>query len=265
MLILPTYKALQAQLVNLGLNKLFPARSDLYFDNKGWLHSRSDLMTIKHVPVVSHTKGLHAYIKKNYGHMMGTVTHYDAISDAKVTVRRMANNGNKARASTHFVIARDGMIYQLVSILDRSWHAGLAESDPEFFIPPMGRSTHNPNSWFIGIDFSNLGYLDATFKAHNGFQIKPQHVFIDSSARSEKYKYWEAYREEAVHSYIDLVIALNSHLKLLPDMHFTHAEIAPHKKIDPGPALPFAEIHKAIANNLHYADGDFRMGDIKSV
>jgi len=61
-------------------------------------------------------------------------------------------------ASAHFMIARDGTIYDLVPLPQRAWHAGKSEWN--------GKS--HCNNWMVGIEMvatGSSGYTDEQYKA----------------------------------------------------------------------------------------------------
>jgi len=61
-------------------------------------------------------------------------------------------------ASAHFMIARDGTVYDLVPLPHKAWHAGKSEWN--------GKS--NCNNWMIGIEMvatGSSGYTDEQYKA----------------------------------------------------------------------------------------------------
>ncbi len=77
--------------------------------------------------------------------MVGAIVHYTAAQREDDTIRYFV--GSDPHASTHFVIGsyHNGLVVQLFSHEDRTWHAG---------------STYNIDRF--GIDFANAGYLTPT-------------------------------------------------------------------------------------------------------
>lgn len=239
----------------------------LSFDERGWLVSDGNFPhKIIHKPTLRCWKGMHPWIKEHFGNrFQGTITHYDALGSAARTAAGFTSSATGA--STHFIVDRNGDIYQLVSIHDRSWHAGQndnewAENDGNF-IMPNGEKTKSPNQWFLGIDFSNWGYLLGKHSPFLTWAKTPftGPVFFEPGSTRR----WEAYTQEAVDSYADLQLALAVALELQQGMNIRHQDSAPKNKVDPGPALPFHEIIQEVyaqvaeLNSIHLDNN--RAGD----
>lgn len=241
----------------------------LAFNEEGWLISDQNFpYRIFHKPTKRIWKGMHDWIRDHFDNkFQGTITHYDALGSAARTVAGFTSSATGA--STHFVIDRNGDIYQLASIHDRTWHAGQNANEWSetggWFTMPNGEKTKSPNQWFLGIDLSNWGYLTKTAQGYITWakQKFSGPVFIDSSNRP-----WEAYTTEAINSYCDLQLALAIELGLEAEMNIRHQDSAPKNKLDPGPALPFHDLIKRVyeevadLNSIHL-DND-RAGDLHS-
>ncbi len=240
----------------------------LVFDGDGWLEPNSYLRVTK-APTQRFWSGMHPFIVEEFeNQLQGTITHYDALYSAERAVRGFTRN--KKGPSTHFVIARDGRLYQLVSIRDRAWHAALKKKGRSLEWPgnngkfPManGRGTANPNQWFIGIDFSNLGYLtekDGKFVSSIGTTVDKEKVFFDPDDQG---KPWENYTDDALETYVELQTCLGLTLDLDEAMNYRHSDVSPTRKRDPGPALPFAAlIDEAYADVKWYQEWDLISDD----
>lgn len=149
----------------------------------------------------------------------------------------------KASASAHFVVGRDGVIYQVVELDRKAWHAGQSSW--------KGLSMLNGHS--IGIEVDNWGWLtkraDGTFRAYSGEQVLAGNV-VEAKHKNGKspYKYWEAYGATQIEAVIILGRALKKALPSLTEI-VGHEDIAPLRKTDPGPAFPWQHVLSGIWGN----------------
>ena len=114
---------------------------------------------------------------------------------------RSANSGGKV--SAHYLVGDDGRIYQLVSDLDRAWHAGAGR---------WGAIT-DLNSASIGIEIDN-----------------------DRG---------EPFTEAQIASLLRLLGDLCERLSIPRSQVIAHADLAPTRKVDPGPLFPWKRLHAA--------------------
>lgn len=222
---------------------------DLWFSRDGWIqHEGTDFSVSLH-DSPRFWKGMHPNIEKNFNNQLhGTITHYDALHKAERTVKGFTRSPKGA--STHFVIGRKGDLHQLISIKNRAWHAAFKHVDGKCVEwlehggrMPManGHSTSNPNHWFVGIDFSNLGHLKVNTRGEYvssiGTIVPPDLVFLDKTGKP-----WEKYTDEAINTYKQLMVALVLELDIIPGMNYRHSDTSPTRKVDPGPVLDFSNI-----------------------
>lgn len=73
------------------------------------------------------------------------IIHYTAMDSAEAAIQRLCDP--KTEVSSHYVVAKDGVIYRLVDEENRAWHAGISSWD--------GHSDLNSSS--IGIEIDNNG------------------------------------------------------------------------------------------------------------
>ena len=86
---------------------------------------------------------------------------YDALGNDPFSVSGVIAEYKKAQVSPHYLIARDGTIYQLVSDQNIAWHAGVAKM-------PDGRT--DVNSFSIGVEIINTQtgkFTDQQYSAVN--------------------------------------------------------------------------------------------------
>ena len=128
------------------------------------------------------------------------VLHYTAMASAEAALERLCDP--VAEVSSHYLIAKDGTLYQLVDEAERAWHAGAGSW--------QGREDVNSRS--IGIEIDNDGC--APFSA-------PAMDTLDA-----------------------LVADILKRHGLGPDAVIGHEDMAPGRKIDPGPKFDWARLFK---------------------
>jgi len=167
------------------------------------------------------------------------ILHYTAGSSAESSVETLCNPNVKA--SAHLVVGRDGVIFQLVPFTTIAWHAGQSSYG--------GRSGFNKYS--IGIEMDNAGKLTKSgenFIAWFGKEYGPNEA-IEAVHRNESQPaYWHSYPEQqisTVRAVCELLVDAYGITEILG-----HEEIAPSRKIDPGPAFPLDKLR----DRIFYAD-----------
>ncbi|MGB6118279.1 MAG: N-acetylmuramoyl-L-alanine amidase [Mesorhizobium sp.] len=133
------------------------------------------------------------------------VLHYTGMPTGELAESWLCNPASEV--SSHYIVHEDGRIVQMVREADRAWHAGKSSWH--------GRT--DINSLSVGIEIVNPGNL-AEHPPFSAVQI------------------------EAV---IDLCRDICARLSILPDMVLAHSDIAPGRKIDPGPAFPWEQLADA--------------------
>jgi N-acetylmuramoyl-L-alanine amidase len=164
------------------------------------------------------------------------IIHFTGGSSAESSVSWLCNP--QAKASAHVVIGRDGAITQLVPFDVIAWHAGASAYG--------GRTGFN--RYAIGIELDNPGRLSRTqsggYIADFGRSYPAEQV-ISAVHRNEKVaSFWLTYAEPQLAAAFDLGAAL---CNVYPIQHILgHEEIAPGRKIDPGPAFPLDRFRQLI-------------------
>jgi N-acetylmuramoyl-L-alanine amidase len=159
------------------------------------------------------------------------VIHFTAGASAKSSIawwRKPQARG----ACAHFVIGRDGAIYQCRPCNRTAGHAGKSEwSDPN-----TGIRYENLNSCSIGIELANGGdAFPSKFSLLLPVRAKHKHGGPE--------RLWERYPDAQVDACERLAQLLVSHYNL--DDVVGHEDIAPSRKTDPGPAFPMARLRRA--------------------
>jgi N-acetylmuramoyl-L-alanine amidase len=137
---------------------------------------------------------------------------------------------NDPPRSAHFNITRKGEVYQISDTKRVTWHAGKS-----FW---RGISMLNPHS--IGIEHENWGYWRPKIKpataeaARKAGWVESQHKFYKGHGPTQL---WEPYPEEQILASLELSAwILKTHPTII-DIR-GHDDIAPGRKMDPGPAFP---------------------------
>lgn len=136
------------------------------------------------------------------------VIHYTA-SDLPRSLQALTRGG----VSAHYLIPADGRkVYRLVDENRRAWHAG----DSQW----RGRTWLNASS--IGIELVNPG-------------------FTDTPAGRQ----WHPYPQAQIDTLIRLLQELRTRHGVAPVNIVGHSDIAPQRKVDPGPLFPWAQLARA--------------------
>lgn len=138
-----------------------------------------------------------------------------------------------AKASAHLLIARDGSVLQMVSFTRRAWHAGVSAWE--------GLTALNGHS--IGIELVNAGKLR---RSANGWVNWAGRVVDDAQVAQATHRNeseeagWQTYTEAQIQSLVDVAVALH-HKYQFADL-LGHDDIAPERKLDPGPLFPMQSV-----------------------
>lgn len=179
------------------------------------------------------------------------VIHYTGSVSTAPTVKWLTAL-DENYVSAHFVIARDGTIHQLVPVDERAFHAGGPTSRLH------GRT--NVNGRTIGIELMNIGFLldapDGSKQTPSGIPYRglsielPVTPLHPVTARPLPSRFWEPYQESQLVALVDLTRRL---VGLFPDVGrdlehclVGHDELDPSRKMDPGPAFPWADYRKRV-------------------
>ncbi len=177
------------------------------------------------------------------GDLDTVIMHYTA-GPYRVSLNTLINP--RSRASAHVIIDRDGTITQLVPFNLIAWHAGKSYY--------KGRSGFNKYS--IGIEMVNYGPLTKSgniYRAWFGEAVNPSEV-IEAIHRNEtKPRFWHIYTPEQIDAARDLVELLieTYGIKYI----LGHEEIAPRRKLDPGPAFPLDKFRDRLLGTKRDEDG----------
>ena len=132
------------------------------------------------------------------------IIHYTAMCSSMEALKHLSDAKNKV--SSHFLISKNGDLFNLVDVKFRAWHAGVS----------YWKKIRDINSNSIGIEIDNSGHL----------------------------LNFENYRKEQILSLIELLKYLIKKFKIDPIDIIGHSDIAPYRKIDPGEKFPWGILNK---------------------
>jgi len=128
------------------------------------------------------------------------IIHYTDMTSAEEALTRLCDQ--EAKVSAHFLIGKDGALYQLVDPVHRAWHAGASS----------WQGVQDINSKSIGIELDNLG-----------------HTFGP-----------EPFSEAQINTLLDLLGELTAQYGIPSHRILGHSDVAPLRKSDPGELFPWA-------------------------
>ena len=131
------------------------------------------------------------------------VLHFTDQDSAQESLDTLRSRNQGGRVSSHYLVGKDGRLYQLVADRDRAWHAGAGR---------WGAIT-DVNSASIGIE-------------------------IDNDGRSP-------FPQVQIDSLIVLLGDLTKRLQIPPSQIIGHSDLAPTRKVDPGPLFPWKQLAEA--------------------
>lgn len=156
------------------------------------------------------------------------VMHFTSGASAQSSIDWWKNPAAQG-ACAHFIIDRDGTLYQCRPCNVTAGHAG--KSQWTF----NGRTFTGLNSCSIGIEFANAGdSTNLTLKWSKLPSLLAKHK--NGGPKKE----WERYTPEQIETGKQLAAVLCKRYNL--DQIIGHDDIAPTRKVDPGPAFPMQEI-----------------------
>ena len=122
------------------------------------------------------------------------VIHYTGMKSLMLAYRKLSNiNSN---VSTHYLISRQGTVFNLLCPKYKAWHAGISR----------WKKVTNINDYSIGIELENKGH-------DNGYQ---------------------SYSQKQYNSLKKLIIFLKKNFYITDNDIIFHSDIAPNRKKDPG-------------------------------
>ncbi len=122
----------------------------------------------------------------------------------------------KRKVSCHYVLDKDGSIYNLINDSKRAWHAGVS----------FWKKIKNLNNSSIGIEVVNKGELKK-----------------------------EEYTKPQIESLINLLKFLKKKHQIKKENFLGHSDVAPSRKIDPGVFFPWKKLSDSSLGNWFEVEG----------
>jgi N-acetylmuramoyl-L-alanine amidase len=163
------------------------------------------------------------------------VIHYTAAPNSEAAIRTLTNP--KRKASAHVVIGRDAKITQLVSFHRIAWHAGASSWDGLIGL----------NRYSLAIELDNAGKLQRhgeKWRAWFGREYKSTEVIEAVHKNDTKPAGWHIFAPEQIEAALELSTVLMERYGIVDVIG--HEDIAPGRKIDPGPAFPMASFRSRV-------------------
>src|SRR5215207_3623367 len=146
------------------------------------------------------------------------VQHYTAAGSGLNSAKYLFGRHSPA-SSAHFVVDRDGEVWQICGIDLKAWHAGKSQ----------WKGLDGLNSYSIGIEYANLGWSHP----EKGKRVTLTHK------RESKPRSWEVYPDAQIEAGLKLTQWLKDTIPTITET-MGHDDISPGRKSDPGPAFPMA-------------------------
>lgn len=144
----------------------------------------------------------------------------------------------KSKVSAHIVIGSDGEVVQMVPFNRKAWHAGTSK----------WKGLSSLNKYSIGIELVNAGKLekrhDGSWISWSGRVIPDDQVIVLSHKNESKETGWQLYPEVQVQKAIEVAMALNEKYEFSDVLG--HDDVAPDRKVDPGPAFPMRSFRSIV-------------------
>lgn len=160
------------------------------------------------------------------------VIHYTAGSSASGAVSHLTKPNGKA--SAHLVIGRDGEVTQLVPFDRVAWHAG--ESS--------WQGLSGLNNYSIGIELDNAGKLtkdeQGNWRAWFNRAYPAEEVMVATHKNQTDSAGWHTFSEAQLERVFEITQLLVETYDL--EAVLGHDDIAPTRKVDPGPAFPMSSL-----------------------
>ena len=156
------------------------------------------------------------------------IMHYTTDCYHKKSFRALSNFIRPV--SAHYLIAANGTVYQLVNESKRAWHAGKSS----------WRDNKQLNTYSIGIEIVNPGFTKhKQDPCTMNTDVWNQHTSVQVPGSSY---HWYTFTPEQEQSLIELCKDICKRYNIKPEHVLGHSDIAPGRKVDPGPLFPWQKL-----------------------
>lgn len=163
------------------------------------------------------------------------IIHYTAGGSADSAIRVFADPSKKV--SAHLVVGLNGSVTQMVPFNVVAWHAGKSQH-----LDRVGL-----NKYSIGIEIVNAGRLEKSGKSYLawfGKSYPEDEVYYGVHRNETAATYWKRYTEDQISRVEQICDTLHQTYNIRYILG--HEEIAPTRKIDPGPAFPLDKMRARV-------------------
>ncbi|MEN7550370.1 N-acetylmuramoyl-L-alanine amidase [Rapidithrix thailandica] len=161
------------------------------------------------------------------------VFHYTASTEASAL---QWFQSRESQVSAHILINRKGQITQLVPLDKVAWHAGRS----------FWKGFAMLNYYAIGIEFENAGQLlqnGRSWRSWYGASVPKRQVIEAVHKHDSMLSGWHKFTKPQLKTARKVAEVL---METYPIREIIgHDDIAPHRKLDPGPAFPMKDFQKA--------------------
>ncbi len=172
-------------------------------------------------------------IDKKTGQLIRTpqfiILHYTANCYLSKTIKMFLNYAKPV--SAHYVIGANGSIVQMIDESKRAWHAGIGSWN----------KNNQLNTYSIGIEITNPGYTE---KKTNPCSIFDPAIWNETTNQqvTGSLFYWQPFTTQQIDSVISLCSEIVQRYNIPPHHIVGHSDIAPGRKLDPGPLFPWKKL-----------------------
>lgn len=181
-----------------------------------------------------------------------TPNHGGALTNPTLLVMHFTSSGptekgdadfflsSAAKAAAHIIVGRTGHVLQVAPFNQKAWHAGRS----------IWRGRANCNDYSIGIEVDNWGKVfksgDGEFRAWSKKELDPADVAYLQHKHETSKAWWEIYPEEQMQALTEVTRLI---LEAYPSIKEIagHDDIAPGRKIDPGPAFNMSRFQSLVS------------------
>ena len=149
------------------------------------------------------------------------ILHYTALESEP------SRRALKGKVSAHYLVHPDGKTDLIVEEEDRAWHAGLAKWGP----------FNDINSASIGIEIVGFGYWNV-IPEEVGHTKQGLITVLGSD------KAWFPFPQAQMNTVATICKDLKQRWNIKDELFLGHSDIAPGRKVDPGPLFPWEWLYK---------------------